>query len=70
MEPRAMSREEALERIARARELVRAVQYQIDNPSIAQCMRFADQNLHWAQWNLGVIDELLPELEDVRGTSH
>jgi hypothetical protein len=63
MEPQALSRDEMLGRIARARELVRSVQYGTDNPAIAQCMRFADHNLHWALWNLGEIDELLPELE-------
>lgn len=56
-------REQTVANIARARELIRAVQAQTSNPAIAQCMRFADQNLHWALWNLGVLDELLPELE-------
>jgi hypothetical protein len=59
-----MEREQALERIAAARELIRAVALETDSPLIAQCMRFADQNLHWAQWNLGECTSLAPELDE------
>jgi hypothetical protein len=58
-----MNREQVLACIAQARALIRAVQAETDNPAIAQCLRFADQNLHWAQWNLGAGEALLPELE-------
>ena len=33
-------------------------------PLVAPCLRFADQNLHWAQWNLGEFSSLAPELPD------
>jgi hypothetical protein len=58
-----MDREQALANLAQARALIRAVQAETDHPAIAQCLRFADQNLHWAQWNLGAVEGLLPELE-------
>ncbi len=63
-----MDREQALASIAQARALIRAVQAEADNPAIVQCLRFADQQLHWAQWNLGAAEALLPELEPVFDT--
>jgi hypothetical protein len=59
-----MSREEALEKLAAARALIQAVARETDSPLVAQCMRFADQNLHWAQWNLGECTSLAPELDE------
>jgi hypothetical protein len=64
-----MEREEALEKIAAARALIREVARETDSPLVAQCMRFAEQNLHWAQWNLGEFTSLAPELEEWQSTS-
>jgi hypothetical protein len=58
-----MDREHALANIAQARALIRELQAATDNPALAQCLRFADLNLHWAQWNLGAAEALLPDLE-------
>ncbi len=49
-------------RLRRARLLVHEVYDGTDIPQIQSMMRHADQNLHWALWNLGEIDELRPDL--------
>ncbi|MND01793.1 hypothetical protein D3C83_209210 [compost metagenome] len=33
-----------------------------DLPQIQLIIRHADQNLHWALWNLGQMDEIRPDL--------
>jgi hypothetical protein len=48
--------------LRRARALARAVHDATDLPQIQLTLRHADQNLHWALWNLGQIDELRPDL--------
>jgi hypothetical protein len=58
-----MDREETLAMIAAARALVQAVAQDTESPLVAQAMRFAEQNLHWAAWNLGEFTSLAPELE-------
>jgi hypothetical protein len=60
-----MDREETLAKIAAARALVQAVARDTDSPLVAQSMRFAEQNLHWAAWNLGELTSLATELETV-----
>jgi hypothetical protein len=57
-----MTRPEMIDRIRRARALARAVYDATDLPQIQLILRHADQNLHWALWNLGQVDELRPDL--------
>ncbi len=58
-----MTREETLAKLAQARALLREIAADTDSPLVSQCLRFADQNLHWAEWNLGEFTALAPELE-------
>jgi hypothetical protein len=57
-----MTRSQMIANLRRARALVRAVHEATDLPQIQLTLRHADQNLHWALWNLGQIDELRPDL--------
>lgn len=54
--------EEMIARLDRARALVREVYEGTDIPQIQLTMRHADQNLHWALWNLGEVVSLRPDL--------
>ncbi|MBL8664403.1 MAG: hypothetical protein JNM29_16350 [Candidatus Odyssella sp.] len=53
---------EMIARLRRARRLVHEIHVGTDIPQIQSILRHADQNLHWALWNLGEIDELRPDL--------
>ena len=57
-----MNRAQMIAHLRRARALARAVYDANDLPQIQMTLRHADQNLHWALWNLGQIDELRPDL--------
>lgn len=57
-----MNRTQMIVNLRRARALARAVYDATDLPQIQLIIRHADQNLHWALWNLGQIDELRPDL--------
>ena len=57
-----MNRTQMIANLRRARALARAVYDATDLPQIQMTLRHADQNLHWALWNLGQIDELRPDL--------
>ena len=57
-----MNRSQMIANLRRARALARAVSDATDLPQIQITIRHADQNLHWALWNLGQIDELRPDL--------
>ncbi|MBI4479154.1 MAG: hypothetical protein HY651_03940 [Acidobacteria bacterium] len=59
-----MEPEEMLERITRARALLREIIESTDLPMIERALKLADMNLHWAQWNLGAPVSLIPELEE------
>jgi hypothetical protein len=48
--------------LRRARALARSVYDATELPQLQLILRHADQNLHWALWNLGQIDELRPDL--------
>lgn len=52
-----------LKRIAEARALLREVIESTDLPMIERTLKVADMNLHWAQWNLGEVTTLMPEME-------
>ena len=58
-----MDRDQALDRIARARTLLAEIIDSTNLPMIERTLKLADMNLHWAQWNLGVPTALMPELE-------
>lgn len=57
-----MTRSQMIANLRRARALARAAYDATDLPQIQLTLRHADQNLHWALWNLGQIDELRPDL--------
>ena len=57
-----LSPEEMIDRLRRERQLVHEIHLRTDIPQIQSILRHADQNLHWALWNLGEIDELRPDL--------
>jgi len=57
-----MTRSQMIANLRRARALARAVYDATDLPQLQLILRHADQNLHWALWNLGQIDELRPDL--------
>lgn len=57
-----LTAEEMIARLRRARQLVHEIHVGTDIPQIQSILRHADQNLHWALWNLGEIDELRPDL--------
>ncbi len=57
-----MTRTQMIVHLRRARALARAVYDDTDLPQLQLTLRHADQNLHWALWNLGQIDELRPDL--------
>ncbi len=59
LEPREM-----IDRLDRARALLREVYQGTDIPQIQSMMRHADQNLHWALWNLGEVRGLRPDLPE------
>jgi hypothetical protein len=59
-----MKPEEMIEKLRQARALVKEIYDDTDIPQIQSCIRHADQNLHWALWNLGAVDGLRPELTE------
>ncbi len=58
-----MDVQQMIEKIREARGIIREIEQSTDVPQIARCTHLADMNLHWALWNLGEIDEIMPELE-------
>lgn len=60
-----MSREQELKLLAQARVLLRQVAELTDIPAIFQAVKIADMNLHWASWQLGAAEEIMPQLEDL-----
>lgn len=57
-----MTRDELIARLHDARALVYQAHEGTDLPQIQMILRHADQNLHWALWNLGVVNSLRPDL--------
>ena len=57
-----LSPTQMIERLRHARRLVNEIHVGTDIPQIQSILRHADQNLHWALWNLGAVDELRPDL--------
>ena len=58
-----MKSEQMIEKLKQARALVDEVYQGTDIPQIQSIMRHADQNLHWALWNLGEVETLRPDLK-------
>ena len=54
--------EQMIDRLKAARALVAEVFEGTDLPQIQATLRQADQNLHWALWNLGEVESLRPDL--------
>lgn len=57
-----MQPDEMIEKLKQARQLVAEIATDTDIPQIQSILRHADQNLHWALWNLGSVDSLRPDL--------
>lgn len=57
-----MTRDELIAKLHDARALVYQAHEGTDLPQIQMILRHADQNLHWALWNLGVVNSLRPDL--------
>lgn len=58
-----MTPEQRSELIAQARRLLREALTGGDLPQIDAILRSADDELHWAQWNLGQTVPLRPDLD-------
>ncbi len=57
-----MQADAMIEKLRQARSLIKEIYDETDIPQIQSCIKHADQNVHWALWNLGVVDGLRPEL--------
>jgi len=58
-----MNPDEIIQKLKAARAILDEVYAGTDIPQIQSMMRHADQNLHWALWNLGEVETLRPDLE-------
>jgi hypothetical protein len=58
-----MKPNEIIEKLKAARAILDEVYEGTDIPQIQSMMRHADQNLHWALWNLGEVETLRPDLK-------
>lgn len=58
-----MKPEQMIEKLKAARALVAEVYDGSEIPQIQSIVRHADQNLHWALWNLGEVETLRPDLD-------
>ncbi|HUT49446.1 MAG TPA: hypothetical protein VM325_08905 [Alphaproteobacteria bacterium] len=58
-----MQPQEIIEKLKTARALVDEIYEGTDIPQIQSMMRHADQNLHWALWNLGEVETLRPDMK-------
>jgi len=59
-----MTRDEMVANLRQARALVADVYDGCDYPQIQMTMRQVDMNLHWALWNLGEVESLIPDIVD------
>ncbi len=62
-----MTMDQRVERLKQARKLVAEAVVDCGIPQLEITLREADMNLHWALWNMGEIDELIPDLETRTG---
>jgi len=58
-----MNPQEIIEKLKAARALLDEIYEGTDIPQIQSMMRHADQNLHWALWNLGEVETLRPDMK-------
>lgn len=58
-----LSHEETLEKLAAIRRLVREIKDLTPSPAIERSMHLADMYCHMAQWQLGEVISLVPEVE-------
>jgi hypothetical protein len=61
-----MSGDQFTSTLERMREQVAALRDQNAYPAIERCLQMVDMNLHLALWELGEVDEPLPELDGNR----
>ncbi len=59
----AMTVDDMIAKLREARGLVDEVYKGADIPQIQSILKHADNNLHWALWNLGEVDGFRPDLE-------
>ena len=59
-----MKPEQMIEKRKAARALVAEVYDGDELPQIQSIVRHADQNLHWALWNLGEVETLRPDVKE------
>jgi hypothetical protein len=57
---------EQVQRLRAARALLSEAAAATDLPAVYQAIEVADMNLHWACWQLGCVDEVVPQLEGTR----
>jgi hypothetical protein len=55
-----------VQRLLAARALLREAATLTDLPAVYQAIEVADTNLHWACWQLGCVEEIVPQLEGLR----
>lgn len=60
---RMLTREQTLEKLATIRRLVREIKDSTPSPAIERSMHLADMYCHLAQWQLGEVISLVPEVE-------
>jgi len=58
-----MTQEETLDKLAAIRALLREIKDNTESPAIERSMHLADMYCHMAQWQLGEVISLVPELE-------
>ena len=58
-----MKPQQMIENLKAARALIAEIYDGTDLPQIQSIVRHADQNLHWALWNLGEVETLRPDLD-------
>ena len=62
-----MSREKTIERIKELQRQIRGLRQTADSPAIERSMQLMEMYCHMARWELGDIQEMLPELEEPSG---
>lgn len=60
-----MTHDETLERLRELQREVRALRVGTDNPAIERTMQILEMYCHMARWQLGDIQAMLPEAEEV-----
>jgi hypothetical protein len=59
-----ISRDDLITELRETRARLRSLRARVDTPAVYQALKVAEMHLHWAQWLLLDLDEILPELEE------